>query len=75
MMAIDVFTREEALQKANELARQYNLCETQRSRLFTTIRVFFFEKDPPTMEKNTFDNIVKRFKINSHKGNTYAVVQ
>jgi len=59
---VDVLTEKEAMQQAGEYARQVDLCETQRSRLMTTIRVFFFEKYPPIMEKNTFDNIVKKFK-------------
>ena len=56
MMAIDVLTEHEAVQKADEYAKQIDLCETQRSRLFTTIRVFFFEKEPPTMENQTLEN-------------------
>ena len=52
-------TEIEALTFAIDFADKYGLCETQRSRLLTTIRVFFFELDPPTMKRETLDRMLE----------------
>jgi hypothetical protein len=59
---VDVLTETEALSAANDFANSAELCETQRSRLLRTIRVFFFEKQPPTIERRTLEQMFDCYK-------------
>lgn len=68
-------TATEALQAANDFAKEYNLCETQRSRLCTTIRVFFFEKEPPTMSKQIFESLTRCYKQKRKKQKTLKIAK
>jgi hypothetical protein len=59
---VDVLTETEALNAANDFANAAELCETQRSRLLRTIRVFFFEKEPPTIERRTLEKMLSCYR-------------
>lgn len=59
---MDALTETEALNAANDFANKVGLCETQRSHLLRSIKVFFFEKEPPTIELKTLEQMFRCYQ-------------